>query len=218
MPDENSLIPTITQDADTGDVLMLAYSSRESLRKTLESGEAHYWSRSRNALWKKGETSGNTQAFVSATLDCDADALLFRVRPAGPACHTGARSCFLAPVNVETQPTAFAAAEAEEPRGDTGIRGHGGGDTFAELFRVIELRKRQKPENSYTARLIDEGVDRISKKIAEESGEVIIAAKNHSRQELLWESADLVYHLMVLLASQDVKWSELADELKKRRK
>ncbi|HEY3129086.1 MAG TPA: bifunctional phosphoribosyl-AMP cyclohydrolase/phosphoribosyl-ATP diphosphatase HisIE [Acidobacteriota bacterium] len=215
MPDEVPLIPTIAQDADSGDVLMLAYSSTESLRKTLETGVAHYWSRARNALWRKGETSGNTQAFVSGLLDCDADALLFRVRPAGPACHTGSRSCFFTPVTAHAS---LGAVETGLGRGDTGTRGGGDTDAFSELFRVIESRRREKPENSYTARLIEDGVDRIGKKIAEESGEVIIAAKNHSRQELLRESADLVYHLMVLLASQDLKWSELADELKKRRK
>src|SRR2546428_10333445 len=123
MPDEEPLIPTIAQDADSGDVLMLAYSSPESLRKTLETGMAHYWSRSRNTLWKKGETSGNTQAFVSGLLDCDADALLFQVRPAGPACHTGARSCFFTPVTVETPHASLGAAETGLGRGDTGTRG-----------------------------------------------------------------------------------------------
>lgn len=252
MPDENFLIPTIAQDADTGQVLMLAYSNRDSLRETLETGEVHYWSRSRNCLWKKGETSGNRLKLVSASIDCDSDALLFRVHPAGPACHTGAVSCFYTPVEDVNAAILQGIGLHEGIRGEYAGRKaerHGGGatqqpgaqeshltsrkvpqpsnqpveqqqrrDAFVELFSVIESRRREKPEDSYTAKLIGQGVDRISKKIAEEAGEVIIAAKNRSKDELLWESADLIYHLMVLLSSQGVQWSELAEELDKRRK
>ena len=229
MPDDNFLIPTIAQDAGTGQVLTLAYSNRESLLKTLETGEVHYWSRSRNCLWRKGETSGNRQAFVSAALDCDSDALLFRIKPSGPACHTGAPSCFFTPVESAAQvfaknPSAQAEPKGEgmedrPPEGDGRKSSREGADEkFQQLFDLIESRKRDMPEDSYTSKLFIGGVDRIGKKIAEEAGEVIIAAKNQSREELLWESADLVYHLMVLLAKQDVRWSELASELEKRRK
>lgn len=230
MPDDIPLIPTITQDADTGQVLMLAYSNRESLYRTLQTGQAHYWSRSRNCLWKKGETSGNGQVFVSASLDCDSDALLFRVRPAGPACHTGAASCFFVPVASADAAFGELSSAAAKGQGEGGSRPgenesagreadpESAGDTFAELFDLIEARRRERPQGSYTTRLMEGGVDRIGRKIAEEAGEVIIAAKNQSREQLLWESADLLYHLMVLLASQDVGWDELAEELRKRRK
>jgi len=203
MPDDNFLIPTIAQDSENGQVLMLAYSNRQSLRKTFESGEAHYWSRSRNSLWKKGETSGNTQRLVAVAIDCDADALLFRVKPGGPACHTGAVSCFFTPLETPEIPLQDSSRQP---------------DFFAELFDLIEKRKIEKPEDSYTTRLLSEGVDRIARKIAEEAGEVIIAAKNGARSELRWEAADLIYHLMVLLASQDVKWEEVSAELQKRSK
>lgn len=212
MPDESLLLPTVAQDAATGQVLMLAYSNAESLRRTLETGQAHYWSRSRGKLWRKGETSGNTQRVQSVSLDCDGDTLLFRVQPAGPSCHTGEQSCFF---------NAVSEADAVFDRRNAATSG-GPADTaprfLDELFAVIQSRRGQKPEDSYTARLMAQGVDRIAKKIAEEAGEVIIAAKNHSKEELLWESADLVYHLMVLLASQDVEWQELSEELRKRRK
>ncbi|HEY2932780.1 MAG TPA: bifunctional phosphoribosyl-AMP cyclohydrolase/phosphoribosyl-ATP diphosphatase HisIE [Acidobacteriota bacterium] len=201
MPDKDFLVPTIAQDSESGQVLMLAYSNRESLHKTFKTGEAHYWSRSRNSLWKKGETSGNTQQLITVALDCDADALLFRVKPSGPACHTGAVSCFF--TRVEDAQITIESRQWYD-------------DFFSQLFELIERRKIEKPENSYTRRLLSEGVDRIARKIAEESGEVIIAAKNGAKAELLWESADLIYHLMVLLASQNLTWNQVSEELQKR--
>ena len=215
MLDESLLLPTVAQDSATGQVLMLAYSNAESLRRTLQTGEAHYWSRSRAKLWRKGETSGNVQSVESVSLDCDGDSLLFRVRPAGPSCHTGERSCFFN--SVADADTVFGGKFKEGREASTGSTGEST-RFLDELFALIQSRRQQKPEDSYTAKLMTQGVDRIGKKIAEEAGEVIIAAKNHSKEQLLWESADLVYHLMVLLASQDIQWSELADELRKRKK
>jgi phosphoribosyl-ATP pyrophosphohydrolase/phosphoribosyl-AMP cyclohydrolase len=216
MPAEGILLPTVAQDAETGRVLMLAYSNAESLRLTLQTGQAHYWSRSRGRLWRKGETSGNTQSVQSVALDCDGDTLLFRVQPAGPACHTGETSCFFTAVTEAKE------VFGSEPGGAAGPSQAAASPSqaqfFDELFALIQSRKKEKPDHSYTARLMDQGVDRIGKKIAEEAGEVIIAAKNDSREELLWESADLIYHLMVLLASRDIEWSELAAELQKRKK
>ena len=216
MPDEAMLLPTIAQDAASGRVLMLAYSNAESLQLTLQTGQAHYWSRSRGRLWKKGETSGNTQSVQSVAVDCDGDTLLFRVQPAGPACHTGETSCFFTAVTQAAQ--VFPGVPGGVPGSGPAAATPAPALFFDELFALIQSRRKERPEHSYTARLLDQGVDRIGKKIAEEAGEVIIAAKNDSREELLWESADLVYHLMVLLASRDIEWSEVGAELQKRKK
>lgn len=193
--DEHGLVPAIVQDAATREVLTLAYMNRESLAKTIETQQTWFWSRSRGDLWHKGETSGNTQQVVSLTLDCDADAIVVLVEPAGPACHTGARSCF----EAESKPTGI-------------------GSVLDQLHHLIQTRERERPANSYTTYLFDEGLDKILKKVGEESAETIIAAKNDDGGRLASEVADLVYHLLVLLVARGVTLEEIARELGQRRK
>ncbi|NLE96258.1 MAG: bifunctional phosphoribosyl-AMP cyclohydrolase/phosphoribosyl-ATP diphosphatase HisIE [Dehalococcoidia bacterium] len=192
--DAAGLIPAIVQDCRTKQVLMLAYMNRESLLKTLETGKACYWSRSRRQLWTKGETSGNYQLVKDIAFDCDKDALLVTVEQIGVACHTGARSCF-------DQST------GEEPF------------SLDQLYDVLIQRKESgDPEKSYTARLMTAGVDRILKKVAEEAGEVIIASKNDSRGEIIHETADLWFHSLMVLAYHGIKPEEIIDELARRRR
>lgn len=187
--DEKGLIPAIVQDAVSKEVLTLAYMNEESLKKSLETKETWFWSRSRAELWHKGETSGNTQKIIDIKYDCDQDALVVLVVPAGPACHTGSYSCF--------NGSLFAEGEAS-----TAVTGS---DRFAiinELEKVIAEREAEMPEGAYTTYLFDKGVDKILKKVGEEATEVVIAAKNRSHEELKWEVADLIYHLLVLLREQ----------------
>jgi len=190
--DEHGLVPVIVQDAHTREVLTLAYMNRESLARTLETGQTWFWSRSRNELWHKGATSGNTQAVVALTTDCDNDALMVLVEPAGPACHTGARSCF-----------------AVDYKYFDGL--------LNELYEVIESRERERPAGSYTTYLFDKGLDKILKKVGEESAETIIAAKNAEHNLLVAEVSDLFYHLLVLLVASGVSLDEIRVELVKRR-
>lgn len=192
--DERGLIPAIVQNAKTREVLTLAYMSQESLARTIETGQTWFWSRSRNELWHKGETSGNTQQVVSLALDCDRDAIVVLVDPAGPACHTGARSCF----------------DVAEDSIDLGRLLDG-------LYQLIESRERERPAGSYTTYLFNEGIDKILKKVGEESAETIIAAKNEERERLTSEVSDLLYHLVVLLVARGVSLEEIAKELKQRR-
>jgi len=199
--DERGLIPTVVQDAETQEVLTLAYMNRESLRKTCETGETWFWSRSRGELWHKGATSGNTQRVAEIIADCDKDALLVRVHPTGPACHTGQRSCFhhhLVSNGAENQPTI--------------------GSMLEKLYAVIASRKRERPTGSYTTYLFERGLDKILKKIGEESAETIIAAKNGVRQQIVLETSDLLYHLLVMLVECDVSPDEIAEELARRAK
>ncbi len=202
--DKDGLAPVVIADATTGVVLTLAYANRDALERTIATRSTWLWSRSRNELWNKGATSGNTQRVVSVSVDCDADALLYRVIPNGPACHTGAASCFYATLPLE--------GADEAP----------GGATFATavtaLARTIESRKTNPIEGSYTAKLFAGGVDRIGKKIGEEATEVVIAAKNADRGELVWETADLLYHALVLLAERGVSLDEVGAELSRRAK
>jgi phosphoribosyl-ATP pyrophosphohydrolase/phosphoribosyl-AMP cyclohydrolase len=198
------LAPVVVVDATTGAVLTLAYANAEALARTLATASTWLWSRSRGELWNKGATSGNTQRVVSVSIDCDADALLYRVVPNGPACHTGATSCFTTTVPLE-------GADAVPPDA-----------TFAAavgaLARTIESRKRHPVEGSYTAKLFAGGVDRIGKKIGEEATEVVIAAKNADRAELVWETSDLLYHTLVLLAERGVSLDDVGAELSRRAK
>jgi phosphoribosyl-ATP pyrophosphohydrolase/phosphoribosyl-AMP cyclohydrolase len=182
--DENGLVPVVAQDASTGDVLTLAYANREAVAKTLASGEAHYYSRSRSQLWRKGATSGNTQRVIEVRLDCDGDALLYRVGPRGPACHTGERSCFFTTLAGE---------------GVGGVGGHEVlfGAMVERLAGTIAQRHREMPEGSYTTSLIQGGPERLAQKVGEEAVEVVVAALSDDR--LPEEAADLVYHLLVLL-------------------
>jgi len=200
--DENGLVPVVMQDAGSGEVLTLAYANREALELTLATGFAHFFSRSRKRLWKKGETSGNVQKVVEVVLDCDGDAVLYKVDPQGPACHTGARSCFHNPI----QPAVKSAVESDL------------GKVTERVFQTIQDRLRALPEGSYVATLHRQGLDRLLKKIGEEAGEVIIAAKNSNRDELAWEAADLYFHLLLVLAELDLSPKDLAKELTRRHK
>ena len=187
--DERGLIPAIVQDADTREVLTLAYMNRESLDRTIETRETWFWSRSRNELWHKGETSGNTQQVVDLVPDCDGDAIVVLVKPAGPACHTGARSCF-------------------DLKQDADL-----GSVLAQLYDLIQSRERERPDGSYTTYLFEHGLDKILKKVGEESAETIIAAKNEETNPLVAEVSDLMYHLLVLLVARGVSLDQIREEL-----
>jgi phosphoribosyl-ATP pyrophosphohydrolase/phosphoribosyl-AMP cyclohydrolase len=193
--DAAGLLPVVVQDAGTGDILMVAWANREALAETLATGEMYFWSRSRGALWRKGETSGNTQALLSLHADCDGDTVLARVVPAGPACHTGERTCF--------------------GEGASGDAGAGAVSVLAELWQVIELRDRDRPEESYTARLLADP-NRRMKKLGEETAELITAIAGGARN-VPEEAADLIYHLLVALRGAGRSWSEVEEELRKRR-
>lgn len=193
--DERGLIPAIVQDAQSLEVLTLAYMNAESLARTIETSQTWFWSRSRNELWHKGETSGNTQRVVDIIPDCDCDSLVVLVEPAGPACHSGARSCFLSP--------------SHEPVNL--------GALLDQLYRLVEDRQEKRPPNSYTTYLFNEGLDKILKKLGEESTETIVAAKNDTTEPLVAEVSDLLYHLIVLLVARGVTLSQIREELSKRR-
>lgn len=205
--DENGLVPAIVQDASTKEVLTLAYMNRESLKKTMETGETWFYSRSRQKLWHKGETSGNTQKIVEMKYDCDQDAILVLVQPNGPACHTGSVSCFSESF-YQGKGIEEASRETHESLLDYQI--------LQTLEKVIEDRERERPEGAYTTYLFEKGVDKILKKVGEEASEVIIAAKNRNADELKWEAADLLYHLMVLLREQQLPFKEILKVLSKR--
>lgn len=196
--DEKGLVPAIMQDAASKEVLTLAYMNREALDLTLKTKEAWFYSRSRKQLWHKGETSSNVQKVVSIHLDCDQDAILLQVIPKGPACHQGTYSCF-----------------AEE-RPDDESKTHRF-QIINELESVIAQKEAECPEGSYTTYLFDKGLDKILKKVGEEASEVIIAAKNRSAEELRHETADLLYHLLVLLREQKLPLDEVFHVLKDRR-
>ena len=186
--DAAGLVPVVTQDASSGDVLTVAYANGLALRRTLETGEAHYWSRSRAELWRKGATSGNVQRVREVRLDCDGDALLYRVDPAGPACHTGQRSCFYRAPGAETP------VPAQGPVDAVGI-----GGVMGLLQRVVDERLATLPEGSYVAKLHARGIGYVAQKVVEEAGETVVAALQRQDDELLGEAADLLFHLTVLL-------------------
>lgn len=201
--DEAGVTPVVMQDAATGEVLTLAYANREAVEKTLGSGEAYFYSRSRDALWRKGETSGNTQHVSEVRLDCDSDALLYKVRPQGPACHTGERSCFYTTlagegVGIEKSPATSETAGAMLDR----------------LAATISARRGVPPEKSYTSKLLANGTSRVAQKVGEESVEVVIAAMSDDR--LAEESADLLYHLLVLLEERGVGFERVGEVLRDR--
>ena len=194
--DDRGLVAVVVQDVGSGAVLMQAFANREAVERTLETGQAWFWSRSRQSLWKKGETSGNTLEVVEVTADCDGDCLLVRARPAGPACHQGTRTCF----------------EPNPARLELGW-----------LSAVLESRRGADPETSYTARLLARGIERIAQKVGEEGVETAIAAVSASyggneerRKALVGEAADLVYHLLVLLEASGIDPGEIAGELSRR--
>lgn len=213
---ENGLIPAVVQDAESGEVLMLAYMNQSSLAKTLETGETWFYSRRRGELWHKGETSGNVQLVRELRLDCDGDALVVRVTQIGSgACHTGRRSCFHRVLCRDS-----AGGFRIEFREGSASSADGEAMTAAILFDLYDviLDRRARPvEGSYTCYLFREGIDKILKKVGEESAETIIAAKNGSRAEIVYETADLLYHLLVTLAFFGIHPSEVFRELSRRR-
>lgn len=193
--DEKGLIPAIVVDAKSKEVLTLAYMNEESLRITMQERRTCFWSRSRQELWRKGETSGNVQHVVSITADCDKDALVVKVEKTGPACHTGAESCFYTPIYID------------EERHEFSLRG---------LYDLLLQRKQQRPEGSYTTYLFEKGLDKILKKVGEECTEVIIAGKADDKKETIYELADLAYHALVLMAQMGITVEEVQDELASR--
>ncbi|HEY4549416.1 MAG TPA: bifunctional phosphoribosyl-AMP cyclohydrolase/phosphoribosyl-ATP diphosphatase HisIE [Bacillus sp. (in: firmicutes)] len=201
--DEKGLIPAIVQDATTKEVLTLAYMNQISLEKSIETRETWFYSRSRQELWHKGATSGNTQTIVEMKLDCDQDAIVVLVNPAGPACHTGAISCFSESILKEEITVKNEASLADY-------------QILMDLEQIIDQREKERPEGAYTTYLFEEGVDKILKKVGEEASEVIIAAKNRNQEELKWEASDLLYHLFVLLREQGLPFKEILNVLQER--
>lgn len=197
--DEKGLIPAIVQDYRNKNVLMLGYMNRESLEQTLVTGETWFWSRSRKELWHKGETSGNTQRVIDISLDCDNDTLLIRVNQKGAACHTGSKTCFFRQL-LQKQ---------DQPRTDISI--------IYELLDIIDSRFEERPEDSYVSRLFTGGEDRILKKVVEEAGEVAIAGKNGKKAEIIYETADLLFHIMIMMRNYEIDFEEIFYELKSRR-
>jgi len=200
----DGLVPVVAQDLTSGDVLMLAYADRAAVERTLASGEAHYFSRSRAELWHKGATSGNVQRVHEVRYDCDADALLYRVTPTGPACHTGERSCFFRAV----PPTSASAAAGDVPAGI--------GPTMGLLQRVVDQRLAELPAGSYVTRLHARGVGYVGQKVIEEAGETVVAALQQQDAEFLGEAADLLFHLSVLIALRGYRLDDVARVLDER--
>lgn len=196
--DENGLIPVITQSYHTGKILMQAYANKEAIQETLNSGYATYYSRSRKSLWKKGETSGNLQRVVDIKVDCDEDSLIYTVIEEGPACHTGEPTCFYRSINMEKliKPDSY--------------------EILYQLYELIQDRKENMPENSYVASLFRKGSDKIIQKVGEEAVETVIALKNRNKDEIVSETADLLFHLLVALVDTGVKLSDIQQELLKR--
>jgi len=229
---EQGLVPAILQDVDSREVLMLAYMNSESLQKTIDTGKACFWSRSRQELWLKGETSGNYQEVEEIRFDCDTDTLLLLVKPAGPACHTGEKTCFyrkLSDGKIEET-----AVLRKNENSATSTNNNKQIDTESvvdindyqlnkavflfKLYNVIAGRKDNPVEGSYTNYLFDKGVDKICKKVGEEAAEVIIGAKNASVEEMVYEIGDLIYHLMVLMNLYEIPLTDILEELEERSK
>ncbi len=200
--DDKGLVPAVVQDNVTKKVLMVAYMNEESLKMTLETKKATFYSRSRNELWVKGETSGNYMNVDSVDVDCDADCLLVSVNPDGPACHTGKETCFYRRFDGDKLVDCPAQS---------------GADILPRLQAVAEDRKKNPQEGSYTNYLFDKGEDKILKKVGEEAAEVVIAGKNRNKSEIQYEVADLLYHMTVMLVDNGMSWQDIFDELEKRR-
>jgi phosphoribosyl-AMP cyclohydrolase / phosphoribosyl-ATP pyrophosphohydrolase len=194
----DGLVPVVAQESRSGDVLMVAYANREALERTAATGRAHYYSRSRGALWRKGESSGHDQVIREIRVDCDGDTVLYRVEQTGPACHTGTRTCFSSSLGADGRPS-----QGEDP----------GGHLLTRLAATIAGRAVERPSGSYTVQLLDRGVPKISQKVGEEAIEVVVAANTEGPERLASEAADLLYHLLVLLQARgvplDAVWSEL---------
>lgn len=204
--DERGLVPVVVQDAHTRQVLTLAYMNAESLKRTVETKESWLWSRSRSSLWRKGETSGHTQQVMGILVDCDSDALTLLVTPNGPACHTGEQSCFHNELQEAGRPE-----EIVDGMSDLGA-------VLNDLYALVESRKRERPAGSYTSYLFDQGLDKILKKVGEESCETIIAAKNQDPEVLAGEASDLLYHLIVLMVERGLTLDRIRDEFVSRRR
>lgn len=205
--DDKGLVPAIVQDASSKAVLMLAYVNEEALKRSVATQEAWFWSRSREELWHKGATSGHTQKIRDIYYDCDADTLLMLVDPQGPACHTGQYSCFYRSLDLP---------ENETGEGATSVPKQDRFAMLSKLEQVIAQREAEMPEGAYTTYLFDKGVDKILKKVGEESAEVIIAAKNKDNDELRMETSDLLFHLLVLLRERKLSLDEVMEELRGR--
>jgi phosphoribosyl-ATP pyrophosphohydrolase/phosphoribosyl-AMP cyclohydrolase len=199
----DGLVPVVAQESRSGDVLMLAFANREALERTAATGRAHYYSRSRAALWRKGQTSGHEQAVREIRIDCDGDSILYRVEQTGPACHTGSRTCFSTSV-VQNGVT----AAGEDP----------GAHLLTRLASTIAERAAARPPGSYTVQLLDRGVPKISQKLGEEAVEVVVAANAEEPERLASEAADLLYHLLVLLQARGVPLDAVWGELEQRGK
>ncbi len=199
--DNNGLIPAIIQDYKDNTVLMVAFMNKEAVQKTLETGLTHFWSRSRQKLWQKGETSGNIQRVKDIFIDCDTDTLLIKVEQKGPACHTNKRSCFYRRFNSEMQ-------EIEDKELSS--------NTLKKVFDIIMDRKANPKEGSYVASLFKDGKDKILKKVSEEAGEVLLASKDDKRDAIIYEIADLLFHTLVVMGYHDIAPQEIYDELEKR--
>jgi phosphoribosyl-ATP pyrophosphohydrolase/phosphoribosyl-AMP cyclohydrolase len=208
--DDDGLVPCVVQDWASGEVLMLAYMNEEALGRTRETGEAHFYSRSRGELWRKGETSGNTLAVRQLRYDCDGDAIVALVDPSGPACHTGERSCFYRDLDGSADP----AVDASPASGEPVPAAH---EAMATLERTLRERAVERPEGSYTVELLDDP-PRIGAKVREEAEEVVRAAESESDERLAEEAADVLYHLQVLLLSREVSARAALEELNGRRR
>ena len=208
---DRELIPAIVQDKETREVLMMAYMNEEALIKTINTGKAHFWSRSRQELWLKGETSGNFQRVDEIRVDCDQDTLLLLVNPQGPACHTEEKSCFYRQINgdkVQEGEEDFLAVKRDEFIEKIVF--------LKQLSGLIEKRKAERPQDSYTTYLFNKGIDKIAKKLGEEAAEIIIAGKNEVKDEIIHESADFIYHLLVLLILNEIDIKDVMEELRER--
>jgi len=200
--DDNGLVPVIVQDAENGQVLMFAYGNKESITKTIENKRTHFWSRSRQKLWMKGEESGNVQDVQSIFYDCDRDAILVLVKQTGVACHTGQRTCFYTSQDNDDAAPSFGAPFK--------------GKTLEQVYSVIEDRKNNPREGSYVSGLFEKGLDKIMKKVGEEAGETIIGAKNGNKDEIIYETADLWFHSLIALSYFDITPDDIYAELGKR--
>lgn len=198
----DGLVPVIVQDSGSGQVLMLAYANSQALQKTLDSGKSHFWSRSREKLWMKGEESGNVQEIMEIFYDCDIDTVLYLVKQKGVACHTGAETCFYRSFYGDTKAPKFSSSNTAK--------------TLDEVYDVIRGRKINPKEGSYVSGLFEKGLDKILKKIGEEAGETIIGAKNENKQEIIYETADLWFHSMIALAYFDLTPEDIYKELGRR--
>ena len=206
--DEDGLIPAIIQDAETDEVLMMAYMNEKSLKNTIRTGRTCFWSRSRQELWWKGETSGNIQEVEEIKYDCDGDTLLVKVDQTGGACHTGHKSCFYRGIKRSEEPEKV--FDPDEAYNKTHI--------IKELYDVISDRKENPAQNSYTSNLYERGENAFLKKIGEEATEIVMAAKDENDGEIVYETADFIYHLLVVLVYHDISLDEIVEELRSRRK